>query len=195
MEQRGRLADVQVLAIRAEHLTEEQRGHVRELQNQCFVNVPYDELMEDFVAESIAKVLAYHEGSPVGCVSVFRRLIEYEGRSITLGGYGGTCTREDMRGRGVGTMLCRAAADVLRREGCDVAFLAVGEKSGTASFYERLGFVLLGKPFTFVNARGITKRPSSDDVGMLAPVCSQEVFDFVMAGTESLHLGSEPGYW
>jgi len=195
MEQRDALTAVQVLVVRAERLTDEQRGHVRELQRQCFANVPYEELMEDFVAESMAKVLAYHEGLPVGCVSVFRRLIEYEGRSITLGGYGGTCTREDMRGRGVGTMVCQAAMDVLRRECCDVAFLAVGEKSGTAAFYERLGFVLLGKPFTFVNARGITKKPSSDDVGMLAPVCSQEVFDFVMAGSDPLPLGPELGYW
>lgn len=195
MEQRGGLANVQVLVIRAEHLTEEQRRHVRELQGRCFANVPYDELMEDFVAESMAKVLAYHEGAPVGCVSVFRRMIEYEGRSIILGGYGGTCTREDMRGRGIGTMMCQAAMDVLRREGCDVAFLAVGEKSGIAAFYERLGYVLLRKPFTFVNARGITKMPSSDDVGMLAPVCSREAFDLVMDGSEPLHLGPEQGYW
>lgn len=186
---------MRVLVVRAEHLTDEQRGHVRELQSRCFANVPYEALMEDFVAESMAKVLAYHEGGLAGCVSVFRRLIEYEGRSITLGGYGGTCTREDMRGRGVGTRVCQVAMDVLRRERCDIAFLAVGKKSGTAAFYERLGFVLLGKPFTFVNARGLTKTPSGDDVGMLAPVSSQELFDLVMAGSAPLHLGSEPGYW
>ncbi|MBI3970042.1 MAG: GNAT family N-acetyltransferase [Chloroflexi bacterium] len=195
MERRSRLTNLEVFVVRAAHLTEEQRGHVRELQSQCFAEVPYDQLMEDFVAQSVAKVLAYHEGQPVGCVSVFRRSIEHAGRSIVLGGCGGTCTRADLRGRGVGTTVCLAAMDVLRQEGCDAAFLAVGETSGTAAFYERLGFVLLGKPFTFVNARGVTKTPSSDDVGMLAPVCAREVFELVMAGGEPLHLGPEKGYW
>jgi GNAT superfamily N-acetyltransferase len=95
--------------------------------------------MDDFVAEAMAKVLAYHAGEAVGCVSVFRRRIRYEGKDVALGGFGGTCTRADMRGRGIGTRVCLAARDLLRQEGCDVAFLAVGAKSGTAAFYERLG--------------------------------------------------------
>jgi hypothetical protein len=55
--------------------------------------------------------------------------------------------------------------------------------------------VLLGKPFTFVNAHGVTKVPSNDDVGMLAPVGSRAVFDLVMARSVPLHIGPEKGYW
>lgn len=102
--------------------------------------------------------------------------------------------RADMRGCGIGTSVCLTAMDLLRQEGCDVAFLAVGAKSGTAAFYERLGFVLLGKAFTFVNAHRVTQAPSNDDVGMLAPVDSREVFDLVMARSVPLHIGDAEGF-
>jgi GNAT superfamily N-acetyltransferase len=195
MEERTGLSDLEVITVTAEHLTESQRAAMHRLQVQCFSDVPYQELMEDFVAASIAKVLASYEGELVGCVSVFKRTIECRGRTVMLGGFGGTCTRADFRRRGIGSAVCSAAMDLLREEGCDVAFLAVGEKSGTAAFYQRLGFVLLEKPFTFVNAHGVTKYPSGDEVGMLAPVCTPDAYDYLLAGSEPLHLGPEIGYW
>ncbi len=42
----------------------------------------------------------------VGCVSVFKRWIKHEGKQILLGGFGGTCTRDDVRGRGIGSRVC-----------------------------------------------------------------------------------------
>ena len=197
--QEGPSQDVRVLVVRAADLTPERRAAVHALQVTCFSDVPYEELMEDFVAESFAKVVAYlgSGGSGgndlVGCVSVFKREIEYEGERIFLGGFGGTCTRADLRRRGIGTRVCRAAADLLREERCDVAFLAAAP--GTARFYGQFGFVPLGKPYTFVNARGATKRPDTWDDGMLAPVCSQTLFHHILRGQTPLHLGPEKGYW
>ena len=191
----GPSQDVRVLVVRSDEMTPEQRAAMHALQVACFSDVPYEELMEDFVAESFAKVLAYAGGGGelVGCVSVFKREVQYEGRRVVLGGFGGTCTRADLRRRGIGARVCRAASELLRGEGCDVAFLAAAP--GTERFYGQFGFVPLGKPYTFVNARGVTKRPDTWDDGMLAPVRSRALFETILRGQSPLHLGPEKGYW
>lgn len=194
----GRLpADLSVELVYQDDLTAVHRQDVRDLQDLCFPDDPEDEIqenMEYFVARSIAKVLAYSAGELLGCVSVFRREIQHEGREIILGGFGGTCTREDVRGRGIGTTVCQVAMDCLRREGCAVATLAVDPESGTDRFYERFGFALLGKPFIFVTARGERKIPERD-VAMLAPVLSRELFEHIMRSRSPLDIGPEKGYW
>lgn len=133
-----------VHVVRTADLTEMQRSEMHRLQVSCFSDVPYEELMEDFVAEPFARVLAYLGDDLAGCVSVFKREIAYEGRRVVLGGFGGTCTRDDLRRRGIGTRVCRAAAGLLREEGCDVAFLAAAP--GTERFYGQVGFVPLATP-------------------------------------------------
>jgi predicted N-acetyltransferase YhbS len=197
-EQSGEPPDVRNLVVRDSDLTAAQRSAVHRLQVTCLSDVPCEELMEDFVAESFAKVLAYlgndGDGSElVGCLSMFKREIEYEGQGVVLGGFGGTCTRADLRRRGIGTRVCRAAADLLREEGCGVAFLAAAP--GTERFYGQFGFAPLGKPYTFVSARGVTKQPDTWADGMLAPVCSRVVFKRILRGRTPLLLGPEKGYW
>ena len=193
MGQAGTASEARIVVARTNELTEAQRAAMHALQVTCFSDVPYEELMEDFVAESFAKVLAYLGEELVGCVSVFKREIEYEGRRMVLGGFGGTCTRADLRRRGIGTRVCRAATNLLREEHCDVAFLAAAP--GTERFYAQFGFGPLGKPYTFVNARGVTKQPDTWDDGMLAPVCSGTLFHHILGGQTPLHLGPEKGYW
>jgi hypothetical protein len=78
---------------------------------------------------------------------------------------------------------------VLEQARCDIAFLAAGP--GLVRLYEKLDFRWLGR-FTYLNARGELKE--TDD-GMVAPVCSRERFEQVLAGEEVLHLGPEGGYW
>jgi predicted N-acetyltransferase YhbS len=187
--------DLPLRVIQLAQLTAEQTAERYQLRAQCFADVTADQLREDFVAPSIASVLAYEGEALVGCASVVKRGIAYEGKAIQLGGIGGVCTRADRRGRGIGSRVCQSALDLLRKEGCDVVFLAAGQSAGTARFYARLGFVLLGRPFTFVDARGAVKHPSSDDVGMIAPLCSADLFAHIVNGATEVHLGPEPGYW
>ena len=182
------------LLIYEGEVTQTQRDEMHQLQVACFSDVPYDEIMEDFVAAPIARVLSYHDAVMVGCVSVYKRTIIYAGQPVVMGGFGGTCTRTDMRGRGVGTAVCRVAMDALHAKGCAVAMLAVGAGKGTERFYEPFGFRLLGRPFVFVNVHGEHKTPDND-MAMLAPVASSDVFAAIMAGTEPLDIGPEPGYW
>lgn len=175
-------------------LTETQHRDIHQLQVQCFSDVPYEELMEDFVAPSMAKVVAYTGETLVGCVAVYKRAIEHDGRQIVIGGFGGTCTREDLRGLGIGTAVCRMAMTTLEQESCDIAMLAVGATSGIDKFYERFGFHLLQRPFIFITARGRPKTPERD-VAMIVPVCSQEVFEYVLHSQAPLNIGPEQGYW
>jgi GNAT superfamily N-acetyltransferase len=179
--------------VRNVDVTEAQRPAMHALQEACSSDVPAAALIEDFVAESFARVLAYLGDDLVGYASVFERQIEYEGQRVVLGGFGGTRTRADLRRRGIGTRVCRAAVGLLHQEGCDVAFLAAAP--GTEHFYRQFGFVPLGKPYTFVDAHGARERPARCDDGMLAPVGSRRPFETLLGGRSPLHLGPEKGYW
>jgi len=82
--------------------------------------------------------------------------------------------------------------DYLRAQGCDIAFLSVDTKKETHRFYEKLGFKMLAKPFIYANVRGELKE---EDGGMIAPLCSEELFWCVWQGESQLSLTPEPGYW
>lgn len=182
-----------VAYVPANEMTDALRADKHALQVACFANVPAEEIFDHFVAEPIGSVLAWHGNEMVGCVSVFKRTITCEGRPVTLGGYGGTCTREDLRGRGTGSRVCGVAMETLHAEGCDIAMLAVDKDGSTNRFYERQGYRVLGRPFEIVTAKG--QRVFPDDVAMVAPVRSGEIFEHVVASRQPLFLGPEKGYW
>lgn len=185
--------DLTVEYLPVQNMTEAMRAEKHALQVACFATVPAEEIYDYFVAESIGSVLAWRGDEMVGCVSVFDRTITVEGERVRLGGYGGTCTRSDVRGRGIGSRVCRVAMDTLRERGCDIAMLAVDNDGSTNRFYERQGFQVLGRPFEIVTAKD--HRVDPGDVAMLAPVCSEVIFDRVLASDVPLFLGPERGYW
>jgi GNAT superfamily N-acetyltransferase len=179
--------------VAEEHeLSPTQAAEMLELQKNCFQDIPSHELEEDFDRPSVARVLAYEEVDLVGCAQVFRRFVDYQGSRVDLGGFGGVCTRADRRRQGIGTEVCLAAMDYLRRRRCEVAFLAVGSSAGTHRFYERFGFRLLARPFVYANSKGV---PKQADGGMIAPLCSSDVYERVMKGETSFALTPERGYW
>jgi len=185
--------DLTVEYIAADAMTGAMRADKHALQVACFADVPAEEIFDYFVADPIGSVLAWIAGEMVGCVSVFKRTITFKGRPVTLGGYGGTCTRVDLRGQGIGSRLCRVAMDSLHAEGCDIAMLAVDKDGSTTRFYERQGYRPLGRPFEIITAKG--QRVTPDDIAMVAPVGSGDILHDVLAGTEPLFLGPEPDYW
>jgi predicted N-acetyltransferase YhbS len=193
-QRRATAEDVLVTVIRATEVVATQLDAVRQLQAACFGDVPADDLLEDYIAEPFARVLATDQGVLVGYVSIFVREVVYDGDPVRFGGLGGTCIRLQHRRRGIGTAVCRAGVVVLREAACDVAFLPAAP--GTEPFYGRFGFVPVETPYTFVNVHGATKRPpATAGTAMLAPICSQRWFDRIRRGTSPLHLGPEPGYW
>ena len=186
--------DLRVEYVAAGAMSESMRAAKHALQVACFADVPADEIEEYFVAEAIGSVLAWEGAALVGCVSVHKRTITVAGEDIVLGGYGGTCTRADRRRQGIGAQVCAVAMEQLRREGCAVAVLAVGEDGATVPFYERQGYRLLGRPFEIVTASGTRVLPEGD-LAMIAPVTSPDVLERIMAGEGPFFIGPEPGYW
>ena len=122
---------------------------------------------------------------------MFKREVEYDGQTILVGGFG-PCTREDQRGRGIGTRICQAAMDYLRRQGCDVAFLSVDTGRDSHPLYDKMGFRMLPRPFTYANVQGERKE---SDGGMIAPLCSPEAFERILRGAAPFTIAPEPGYW
>ncbi len=174
-------------------MNETMRADKQALQEVCFADVPVEELFETFVAEPIGSVLAWSGEEMAGYVSVFTRSIVFKGQLVRLGGYGGTCTRADLRGQGIGARVCGVAMETLHAEGCEIAMLAVDKDGSTNRFYERQGYRVLGRPFEIVTAKG--QRISPDDVAMVAPVTSDDIFRRVLADTRPLFLGPDKGYW
>ena len=183
---------VDIVVVEESEVAPDQKEEMLRLQIACFSGqVTDEEVEEDFDRPSVARVLAYHQGELIACAEVFKREVAYDGQPITLGGFG-PCTREDKRGQGIGTLVCKAAMDYLRGRGCDITFLSVGTGRETHPLYERLGFRMLPKPFTYANTRGELKQ---SDGGMVAPLCSQELFERILRGDAQFALTPEPGYW
>ena len=182
---------VDIIVVEENELTDEQRQEMLQLQMWCFSDVTAKEVEEDFCRPPIASVLAYSQNVLVACAEVFKREVEYEGQPITVGGFG-PCTREDSRGQGIGTKVCETAMDYLKEQGGDIAFLSVDTGTETYRFYERLGFKMLARPFIYANIRGELKESNG---GMIAPLCSKELFEHVLQGDAQFALTPEPGYW
>lgn len=183
---------VEIVVVEENEVTLEQKDEMLRLQIACFSDqVTAEEVEEDFNRPPVARVLAYHQDELIACAEVFKREVEYDGQTIIVGGLG-PCTREDWRGRGIGTLVCKAAMEYLQGQGCDIAFLSVDTGREAHPLYERLGFKMLPKPFIYANIRGELKE---SDGGMIAPLCSQELFECVLRGDAQFALTPEPGYW
>ncbi|HEX2037613.1 MAG TPA: hypothetical protein VHS99_25835 [Chloroflexota bacterium] len=46
-----------------------------------------------------------------------------------------------------------------------------------------------------MNAHGVARQPADAGDGMVAPVVSQERFEWVLRGRRPLHVGPEQGSW
>ncbi|MBN1642611.1 MAG: GNAT family N-acetyltransferase [Anaerolineae bacterium] len=183
---------VDIHVVAESEATPEQVREMLRLQIACFSGqVTAEELEEDFDRPPVARVLAYLGHELVACAEVFQRAVLYAGQRVRVGGFG-PCTREDLRGRGLGTRVCQAAMSYLCAQGCDVAFLSVDTARETHPLYERLGFVLLPGSFTYANIHGELKE---SDGGMIAPLCSRALFERVLCGDAPFTLAPEPGYW
>lgn len=183
---------VDIVVVEENEVTPAQENEMLRLQIACFSDqVTAEEVEEDFDRPPIARVLAYHLDELIACVEVFKREVEYGEQTIILGGFS-PCTRKDLRGQGIGTLVCKAAMDYLRGQGCDIAFLSVDTERETHPLYQRLGFRMLTKPFVYANIRGELKE---SDGGMIAPLCSPGLFESVLQGDVQFALTPEVGCW
>ena len=183
---------INVIVTKESDLTPDQQNEILRLEIECFASqVTTEEVEEDFVSPSVARVLAYHRNTLIACAAILMRSVNYCEHTILLGGLS-PCTKESFRGQGIGSLVCKTAMEYLRQQRCDIVFLSVDTKLAAHPLYDRLGFKMLSQPFLFANIRGEIKEA---DGGMIAPLCAPSLFEYVLQGEGQFTLMPERGYW
>ncbi len=170
-------------------------GPLDELDTMCFrrnyVQSQADHTDQDDKycsrADMICYVLVLEQTNVVGEARVFKRVIEFDHQTVVLGGIGSVGTHPDNRQKGVASMMIQKTMKILREHSCDVVYLCTDTyNKKLVGLYEHFGFLLLDKPHTYVGKSG--KRYTDID-GMLAPVCSQKLFQMIVDSPLPLDIG------
>lgn len=176
--------------VKAGELSSEQELGLLSLNQECFGDVPVKEIEENFYAEPFAYLFAFDKNQMISRVALFKRHIEFDGKSVVLGGIGGVCVTKDHRHHGVASSMLKRALVVLKSEGCDVACLNVDLEKKIYGVYEKLGFKMMEREISFENSKGETV----GELGtMFIPLNSPELFDYIMSSSKTFHYGK--GYW
>lgn len=136
---------------------------------------------------SIPTCIMYAEevGELIGMTFVFIRDIQFENKTLKLGGIGCVATHRDYRRKGVATKLLRQAFKIMKNDGVDISLLCTNiEKFG--SLYQSVGFFPLEKPYFFEDRNG---KMTPDNDGMIAPVNSPELVEQIKDSSERLFVG------
>ena len=171
-----------------DQLSPETEARYFELKEAEFEEPWTDEMQDMFGNERdsrLGTLLVYEEEHLIGGARIYRREIEYDGGEAVLGGIGGVWVRRDKQRLGIATQVLESCMDWLNQAGCEVGFLCTDIEK-LESLYGRLGFVPLGRTYTFMGVLG--KRCERED-GMIAPIMSDEVFKKILKGDEMLDLG------
>lgn len=129
-------------------------------------------------------VVAYQNNEIIGVINLYKREITYNNKKLILGGIGYVCTHSKHRRKGVATQLLEKGIITLEKNKCDIAFLNLDEKK-LASLYSKIGFVPLNRNF---KATGMSGKVYYNDGGMIAPICSNEMFIQVINDVEVFDL-------
>jgi predicted GNAT family N-acyltransferase len=181
---------IHIDVIPEDELTVEQKTAMKGLLMRCFSDVSQDDVDECFIAQSFARVLAYEETKLVGHLRLFERRVVFDGKDVVLGGLGGVCVSESMRHKNIGTRLMEEGIRILREKGCDVACLNTDLKKTASEFYEKIRFRLMNRQVSFED---VHRRIRYDTGTMFIPICSREIYDYLMDNDKIFHYGK--GYW
>lgn len=182
--------DLKTIIVSEKDLSLKQLEEIKLLNKECFANISQEEVDEDFIAESFARVIAYNKNNAVGTLHLYKRDNNFEGKEVVLGGIGGVCVTESERGKGIATKMCEEGLKRLKTEGCDVACLNVDLAKEAYKVYEKLGFTFMEREFSFTNSKGEIKY---DTGTMFVPVNSNDIYNLIMNSKETFHYGI--GYW
>jgi len=181
---------MKIILVSESELTAQQRIGIDELERQCFRDVDQKEAEECFYAESFARIVAYSNDKLVGHLRLFKRDIEFDRRKVALGGIGGVCVSEDMRGKGIATKMIQKGLKVLKEKKCDVACLNADLSKSAYKLYEKLGFRLMSRAISFEDINGKVRY----DTGTLfIPLCSKSIYSHIINSDKTFHYGK--GYW
>ena len=148
---------------------------------------PTPEHLDTYCSTPFAWVIAVENSVVVGRIKLFKREIKAKGQATLLGGIGGVYTKIAYRNRGVAKAMMKEAMKKLQSENCDIAYLCTEiNNPKLVQLYSHFGFVLLNKPYVF---QGKSGKLYEEKDGMIAPLCSDEIFGAVVTNEEKLNLG------
>jgi len=168
--QRAAFDNVEATAFGEAEWTEEQEREVTDRYSSA--------------ADANGYVLAHVGDELVGTIRLFMRAVPFNGRTVRLGGIGGVATHPAWRGRGIAEATVRAAMDELRRRSAEVAYLCSMPELGQR-LYAKVGFVPLGRPYTY---RGRSGKGYTDHDGWLAPLADPALCAAMLADTAPFDL-------
>lgn len=163
---------------------------MRTLQRHCFGDVDTKELEECFYAAGFAVLVALVGNKVVDQAELFKRKINFDGISFVVGGIGGVCVRQDLRGKGIASRLVISGIEILRAKKCDVACLNTDLSKTAYKLYEKAGFKLMKRRISFEDVHGKIRH---DTGTMFIPVCSKKKYGYIMKSKKTFHYGR--GYW
>lgn len=175
---------------KSDELTSIQQEGLDSLNAECFGDVPETEVVENFYAKPFGYLFAMLGNKAISRVALFKREVIFDNRKIQLGGIGGVCVTADHRHHGVASSMLKRALVILNKEKCDIACLNVDLEKKVYRVYEKLGFKMMEREITFENSKGQLIKENGT---MFIPVCSQEIYDFIMNSKNTFHYGK--GYW
>lgn len=179
-----------IVFVSEQDLAEDQKRQIEELGKECFSDVNSAEVEEDFVAESSGRLFAVEGEEIIGMLELFKRVVKFEDEEIILGGMGGVCVTENMRGQGIATKLLQKGLEILKKQNCEIACLNVNREKQAYKLYEKLGFEFLNRNISYEDVNGKIKY---DGDSMFIPINSQEKYEKVMNSKAVFHQGR--GYW
>lgn len=174
---------------KAGELTPQEQKGLDLLNQECFGDVPQDEIEEDF-AYPDAFLFARIGQEVIARIGLYKRNVNFANQPIALGGIGGVCVTTKYRHHGIASSLIKRGLLKLKEEQCDLACLNVDLDKKIYGIYAKLGFTMMEREISFENVRGEVVREHGS---MFVPLCSQEKYDLVMNGSETFHYGR--GYW
>lgn len=176
--------------VKAGELTTNQQTGLDALNQECFGDVPTQEITDNFIAEPFAYLFAMIGKAMISRVALFKREVVFASQKVILGGIGGVCVTTRHRHHGVASSMLKRALLILREEKCDVACLNVDLEKKIYPIYEKLGFTMMERAISFENVRGETVH---DQGTMFIPICSPDKYELIINSSETFHYGR--GYW
>lgn len=182
--------NIQIQFVNTDELSKNQLAQIAQLNEEAFSDVPEQEIRENFIAKSFARLIAYDGSRAIGTLQLFKRQQEFSGRNFLLGGMGGVCVTKEYRRKGIGSTLVKRALAILEEEGCEIVCLNVDLKGTAYQLYEKSGFELMERKISFENSKG---EIIHDTGTMFKPLNSNEIFELIMSSNKTFHYGV--GYW
>ena len=106
-------------------------------------------------AEQDWHILVSVDGELVSHAQIIERTGSVNGRAVTLGGIGGVVTLRDWRGKGLGSIAMKEAANFMRDQlGVEFGLLSCGGEGIRNNFYAKLGWQEVEDPMVFEQSTG-----------------------------------------